>query len=90
MSDIEVHYIQGAVILRSKGSELLIIPQYVSHLQTLKDPKQFIEYFRNEALVNRPARKLFLSWERKDASLWNVIYRTVHTNSAPTAESDTV
>ena len=77
---VELFYTQGAVMLRSKGSELLILPEYIEHLQTLKDPKLFIEYFRKEALLNRPARKLFIAWERKDPSLWNELYSIVHKN----------
>lgn len=81
MTTVEVYYAQGAVVLRSKGSELLILPEYISHLQTLKDPEQFIEYFRAKALVNRPARKLFIAWERKDPAMWNNIYSIVHKNA---------
>lgn len=81
MTTVEVYYAQGAIMLRSKGSELLILPQYIEHLQSLKDPKMFIEYFKNEALVNRPARKLFIAWERKDPSLWNRLYSTIHKNA---------
>lgn len=87
MTTVEIYYAQGALILRSKGSELLILPQYVEHLQTLKEAKPFTEYFRSEALVNRPARKLFLAWERKDPSLWNRIYQTVHKNAGKEADA---
>ena len=78
MAIVEIYYTEGAVILRGKGSELLILPQYIAHLQTLREPKAFTEYFKMEALVNRPARKLFLAWERKDSSLWNRLYSTIH------------
>lgn len=78
---IEVYYVEGAVILRGKGAELLILPQYISHLQTLKEAKKFVEYFKSEALVNRSARKLFESWERKDSTLWKNIYNIVHKNA---------
>ncbi len=86
MTTVEVYYAQGAVVLRSKGAELLILPQYITHLQSLKDPKSFTDYFKMEALVNRPARKLFLSWERKDPSLWKRIYSIVHNNSERSEE----
>ncbi len=78
MTHVEIYSAEGAIVLRAKGSELLILPQYITHLQTVKDPKAFVDYFTSEALVNRPARKLFQAWAKKDASLWNRIYSTVH------------
>lgn len=87
MTSVEVYYIQGAVVLRSKGAELFILPEYIEHLQTLKDPKQFTAYFRDKALVNRSARKLFIAWERKDPDMWNKIYSTIHKNAG---KKDTV
>lgn len=75
---VEIHFIEGTVILRAKGAELFILPDYVTHLQTLKVPQEFIDYFRNKALVNRPARKLFEAWAKKDPTLWNRVYATVH------------
>lgn len=85
---VQIFYAEGAMMLRSKGSELLIIPQYVSHLQTLKDPKDFVAYFEKTALMNRSARKLFMSWAKKDPQLWNSIYKTVHTNANKEESSD--
>lgn len=79
--NIEIYYAQGAVMMRAKGAELLILPQHISHLQTLKDPKQFVDYFKSEALVNRPARKLFIAWERKDPTLWKNLYSIIHENA---------
>ena len=69
---------QGSVVLRARNSELLILPQYVFNLKKLNNPKEFSEYFLNHALVNRPARKLFTAWLRKDSTVWPRLYKTVH------------
>jgi len=68
----------GNLVLRARGSELLILPEYVSSLRKKRGSDDFINFFRNEALVNRSARKLFEAWLRKDGSLWQRIYDTVH------------
>ncbi len=78
---VEIHFVQGAVILRERHAELLILPRYIETLQTLKQAQAFGDYFTKEALVNRPARKLFLAWVRKDPTLWNRLYSTVHKNA---------
>lgn len=78
MSLVEVMQYQGAVLLRARGSELIILPNHVHALQNAKEPKEFAKYFLNEALVNRPARKLFDSWLRKDTELWKRIFHMVH------------
>jgi hypothetical protein len=69
----------GNLILRARGSELLIITNHVVELKTKREPKQFTEYFMGEALINRPARKLFEAWLRKDRGLWRRIYDCVQT-----------
>ena len=69
---------QGSIVLRARSSELLILPQYVRDLKKLENPKEFSEYFLGNALVNRPARKLFTAWLRKDATVWPRLYKTVH------------
>jgi len=76
---VEIHPIQDALVLRARGSELLILADHVTELKKLKSAGDFSRYFLQEALVNRPARKLFEAWLRKDGSLWARIYKTVQT-----------
>ena len=85
MLPVEIHTIQDAVILRARGSELLILSEHVTNLKGRKTAKEFADYFLAEALVNRPARKLFEAWLRKDGSLWARLYKAVQTveQSAP-------
>lgn len=77
MSPVEMQAIQGSLILRARGSELLILAHHVSELKSLKQPKDFTRYFMNDALINRPARKLFEAWLRKDGSLWQRLYTKI-------------
>lgn len=77
MVPVEILPIQENIILRAGGSELLILATHVRKLQGLKNPRDFSQYFRSEALVNRPARKLFEAWLRKDQTLWPRIYKSV-------------
>jgi hypothetical protein len=76
---VEIYPIQDAMVLRARGSELLILADHVAALKSLKSAGEFARYFMDEALVNRPARKLFEAWLRKDGSLWARIYKTVQT-----------
>ena len=69
MNPVELIPVQGSLILRARGSELLILPQYILALQANKTPKDFAKVFMEEALINRPARKLFEAWLRKDKTL---------------------
>jgi hypothetical protein len=89
---VEIHPIQDAIVLRARGSELLILSSHVAELKKLKAAGDFSRYFLHEALVNRPARKLFEAWLRKDGSLWARIYKTVQTiessGSSPQATSE--
>lgn len=84
MLPVEILPFQENVILRAGGSELLIISVHVRKLQQLKKPRDFSQYFKDEALVNRPARKLFEAWLRKDGTLWPRLYKTVQ--AIPLAE----
>ena len=77
MSPVELIPVQGSLILRARGSELLILPQYIMELKKLNVPKEFAGFFMQEALINRPARKLFEAWLRKDKTLWKRLYHTV-------------
>ena len=78
MNPVELIPIQGSLILRARGSELLIMPQYIASLQQASKPQDFSKIFMSEALINRPARKLFEAWLRKDKTLWNRLYNTIH------------
>ncbi len=74
---VEIIPIQDTLVLRARGSELLILPHHVVSLKGHKKPQSFTSYFTSEALLNRPARKLFEAWLRKDNTLWKRIYSTV-------------
>ncbi len=78
MQAVELFIHENIAILRARGSELLILPQHVEALRQLTDPKEFSEYFLASALVNRPARKLYLAWLRKDTSLWTRLFKLLH------------
>ena len=80
MTSIQIIFTQGALLLRHKHSELVIIPQHVENLQKITEPKKFSQYFLEYALVNRSARKLFIAWVKKDAGLWKGIYENIHNN----------
>lgn len=75
---VEILYEQNTMVLRARGSDLLIIPAHVERLHALKDIREFAQYFLNKALVNRPARKLFSSWLRKEPGLWQRVFKTIH------------
>jgi hypothetical protein len=70
-------------VLRAQSAELLILQVYVDALQKLKEPKAFADYFKNHALVNRSARKLFEALLRKDHSLWPRLYNLIHKEMEP-------
>ena len=77
MIPVEIVPTQGRLVLRARGSELLILPHHIQQLKDNPDPKDFVRYFMDNALINRPARKLFEAWLRKDGSLWKRIYQVV-------------
>jgi len=56
-------------------------------LQEIKEPKAFSQYFMRQALVNRPARKLFEAWLRKDQSVWPRLFKVIHENKESSAEA---
>ncbi len=78
MQPVEILAVQETVVLRARGSELLIVPQHTRSLKKLTKPQDFANYFRDEALVNRPARKLFEAWLRKDNSVWVRLFKKIH------------
>lgn len=88
MLPVEIHPIQDSIVLRARGSELLILSSHVAELKKLKSAGDFSRYFLHEALVNRPARKLFEAWLRKDGSLWARIYKTVQTIESSGTETN--
>lgn len=97
MLPVEIIAVQETIVLRARGSELLILPIHVKELKALSKPRDFSQYFRSEALVNRPARKLFEAWLRKDDTLWPRLYQAVHKemdavadDAAPKAKADKV
>lgn len=77
MQAVEIYPIQNSLILRARGVELLVLPVHIEALKQLKDSKPFAEYFLQTAMVNRAARKLFEAWLKKDATLWQRIYKSV-------------
>ena len=88
MLPVEILPVQETLVLRARGSELLILPHHIRALKDLEKPKDFSHYFRAEALVNRPARKLFEAWLRKDHTLWPRLYKVVHKEMELSAEED--
>ncbi len=88
MLPVEILPVQETIVLRARGSELLILPHHVKKLKGLEKPRDFSQYFRAEALVNRPARKLFEAWLRKDQTLWPRLYQTVHKEIEFAPDSD--
>ncbi len=88
MQAVELYPIQNSLILRARGVELLVLPVHIEALKNLKDSKPFAEYFLQTAMVNRAARKLFEAWLKKDASLWQRIYKSVMNDfNEPTEEA---
>ena len=87
LSPVEIHSSHGAVIMRARNSELLILQQHVTELREKRDPKEFSKYFLDTALVNRPARKLFQAWARKDQSVWPRLFRAIQ-ESEPHEEGE--
>ncbi len=77
MAPVEIFHMNGSVILRARNSELLIIAHHVQELRNLKASADFASYFLKDALVNRPARKLFEAWLKKDRTLWPRLYNVV-------------
>lgn len=78
---VEIFYHQEMMVLRGRNSELVILSQHINQLKTLKESKNFSDYFLQQALMNRAARKLFLSWLKKDQTLWPRLYQMVHQQS---------
>lgn len=80
MIPVEMYPVQGAVVLRQKSSELLIMPEHVEKLFKSQDREHFQQYFLHTALLNRSARKVFEAWARKDRSIWQRLEQAVKTS----------
>ena len=83
MFKVNLIFHEGHLILRAGPAELLIIAEHVAELRKLTATHEFAAYFRDQALVNRPARKLFDAWLRKEQGLWQHIYQAVHKSKIP-------
>lgn len=70
---VQVEWNQNNLIMKRGDSILLIESEKVTQLRTLKEESEFEEFFRNQALVNREARRVFQAWERKDTQLLSKI-----------------
>ena len=81
MSPVQLILHDGALFLRARNSELVILTEHVSELQKIDKVDDFHTYFLSEALLNRPARKLFQAWLRKDLTLWDRIFTEVKSSS---------
>ena len=88
MSPVQLILHDGALFLRARNSELVILTEHVSALQKIDKVEEFHTYFLSEALLNRPARKLFQAWLRKDVTLWNRIFTELK-SSPETQDSET-
>jgi hypothetical protein len=71
---VTLQWFQNSVVLRRGQTNIQIIPDDTATLRTLKDRDAFVGYFRETALKNREARRVFESWERKDATLLTKIH----------------
>ena len=77
---VSIDFREQNLVLRAPPSELYVLAEHVEELRKLKETSAFAAYFRDKALVNRPARKLFDAWLRKEQGLWQRIYQAVHDN----------
>lgn len=80
MFKVAITFYEQNLVLRAEPSELYVLAEHVAELRKLNETSEFAAYFRDKALVNRPARKLFDAWLRKEAGLWQRIYDAVHDN----------
>lgn len=74
-SAISLEWNRNNLILRRGASQILINAEHVQNLRTQESEESFNTFFRTTALQNREARRVFLSWERKDSELLNKIYQ---------------
>ena len=62
MFKVNLVFHEEHLILRAGPAELLILAEHVAELRQLTATHEFAAYFRDQALVNRSARKLFDAW----------------------------
>ena len=74
---VSIRVFENHLLLRSGHAELLVTPEHLENLSATEDKRAFARYFLEQALVNRPARKLFKSWLRKDGELWTKVYLAI-------------
>ncbi len=75
---VSLEWNQNNLVIRRGDSVLLIESDKVTQLRTLKEAAEFEDFFRNQALVNREARRVFQSWERKDRELLSKLQTEMH------------
>lgn len=74
-SVVSLEWHQNNLVLKRGASSLVINAENVQTLRTQNSETEFNEFFRTKALQNREARRVFESWERKDAELLAKIYK---------------
>ncbi|MBX9704431.1 MAG: hypothetical protein K2X39_09790 [Silvanigrellaceae bacterium] len=74
-SAISIEWNRNNFVMRRGASTLLIDAEKVQQLRMLSNETEFTDFFRTKALVNREARRVFESWERKDSELLNKIFK---------------
>ncbi|APJ03456.1 hypothetical protein [Silvanigrella aquatica] len=74
-SAVTLEWNRNNLILKRGASQILINAENVQSLRTQENEETFVQFFRTTALQNREARRVFLSWERKDTELLTKIYK---------------
>ena len=74
---ITIEWHRNNLILKRGDSRLLIEADKVQDLRAKESQNDFSEYFLGNALVNREARRVFKSWERKDKDLISKLFSEV-------------
>lgn len=74
---VTLQWNRNNLILARGSSQLLIKAEDVQALRGLTENKEFEEYFRTKALMNREARRVFEAWERKDKELLPKLHKEV-------------
>lgn len=66
---VQLNWDRNNLIISRGMSQLLIKAEDIQALRALTSSDEFKSYFLTKALVNREARRVFSSWERKDSNL---------------------
>lgn len=72
---VSLRWENNSLILQRGLTVIQILPEDATQLRTMKGSSEFTEYFRSTALKNREARRVFQSWERKDAQLLQKLHQ---------------